>query len=322
MTDTPANLPPSSNSSTPVSPGPTPPRKKASLGKKLFRLFAVLFLLFIAVLLILFLNINTLVKMGVVRGGKYATEQETVLQAANLSLAGGALQLNSLDISNPPNSGYTTPKFLSMKDFQITLQSSSVFTHTVIIDSIAIQGLDLTLEQTGGKNNLSEIMAIVQKNTASTGDASKSSPGKELKIGKLSLVGTKVHVRSGAPLNISLDLDLPPLTIEDPTNPDGRPMKIADLLGTILLQLSKEIVDNPAIPGGIKDSMKNVTALVGNLRGQLDKNAKVLGKDFQGAAKNMDAQGVKDAEKNAAKDVTDAEKNFGGLFNQKNNSSK
>jgi len=200
----------------------------------------------------------------------------------------------------------------------VQVQSSSIFTDTVNVPDISIQGLEITLEQNGAQNNLSDIIEIVQKKTSAAekgGGGESKSPGKNLKIGKLSLTGTKVHIRANVGVPINMDLDLPPLSIEDPKNPDGRPMKIADLVGKILLQLSKEIVENPQVPGSIKDGMKNVQAIVNNLRGELDKNVKVFTQDLghlQDAVKNLDAKGIQDA----GKSLQDAGKNLGNLMNQ------
>ena len=136
-----------------------------------------------------------------------------------------------------------------------------------------------------------------------------------MRIGKLSLTGTKVHVRANVGVPISLDLDLPPMAIEDPTNPDGRPLKIADLVGKILLHISKQIVEDPQIPGNIKEGMKNVQVIVNNLRGELDKDVTVFSQDdrrFEDAAKHMDVKGMQDA----GKSMQDAGKNLGNMFNQ------
>lgn len=296
------------------SPAATSPPPRRSMGKTLLRLFVGLFAVLVIALLLLFLNLNSLVRAGVVRGGQHATEQNTDLLSAALSLSQGTLQLNTLDIANPKD--YQAPKLLTMKSCDVIVQSSSILSSEVYIPEIAIQGLELTLEQNGNRNNLAEIMEIVKKNTAAADKASsKTSPGKTLKIGKLSLAGTKVHVRANLGVPFSLDLDLPPLVITDPTNPDGRPMKIADLVGKILLHISRQIVENPQIPGDIRNNMKNVEALVNNLRGELDKNVKVMTQNLQqlqDAAKNLDPKALQDAGKN----LQDAGKNIGNLFNQ------
>src|SRR4051794_27276635 len=99
---------------TPAPQSPEPaaaPAKKSSLAKKLLRLALVLMFLVVIGLVLVWLNLNTFVKMGVIRGGKYATEQETGLNAANLAFSQGTLTLDALDIANPK--GYSDKsKFL------------------------------------------------------------------------------------------------------------------------------------------------------------------------------------------------------------------
>lgn len=313
----------SENTATPapVTP-PTGPesggKAKKPLGAKLMRAAVGLVLVALLVGVLVWLNLNSLVRAGVVRGGQYATEQNTDLKAADLSLSQKTLVLDSLDIANP--AGYTAPKLLTMKSCSVSgLDTGSLFSDTVVIDEIAIQGLEITLEQNGAKNNLSEIIEIIQRKTAATGgttattpETGKTPPGKQLRINKLSLAGTKVHVRANVGAPIAIDIDLPALVITDPTNPDGRPMKIADLVGKVLVQLSKQIVENPQIPGSIKEGMKNVEAVVNRLRGDLEKNVKVFSQQIQDAAKNLDTKGLE----NAGKGVQDAAKNLGDLFKQ------
>ena len=202
------------NHSRQFSHPPPAPIKKKSFFRVLIKLVAVLLLLLVVGLVIVYFNLNNLVQAGVVRGGKYATDQETALQEANLALFNGALSLDGLDISNLQ--GYKEPKLLVMKKCETIIEPMSVLSSTVEIKSITIDGLELTLEQNGMKNNISELMEILKKKSpaatpaAGPGSASppSDSPGKKLVIDTLMLTGTKVHVRA-APLR-NLDLDLGP----------------------------------------------------------------------------------------------------------------
>lgn len=302
---------------------PPAPKKKRSIGKIILKLFLVCFVLLIVALVILYFNLNNLIVWGVQRGGKQATEQETILNAADLSLSGGSLQLNSLNIANLK--GYTSPNVLTMKSCATVVDSGSLFSHTVIVKSILIDGLEVTVEQNGIQNNLNDLMKIIQKNTAATGSAptadgqtapaDNTPPGKELKIDSIKLTNTKVHIRMAGPVNFNQDFTLPDLEMTEPTNPDGRPMKIADLIGKILLQVGKQIVENPQIPGDLKANMKNVQALVTNLQGQLEKGLKGIPnvQQLQDLGKGLNTTGLQDAGKN----LQDAGKGITDMFNKK-----
>lgn len=308
MTDTP------SASSGPVSPAAKPSKRKAGVGRWITRIVLALMLLVIVILVGLYFARNPLVIAGVVRGGKVATDQETALKDANLALFQGALTLDGLAIANPSGAGYASQDFLTMKSCSVTMtKPTSVLTDTVLIDAIAINGVDIYINQNGSHNNLNDIIAAIDKKTASTGN-STTSPGKQLKIGRIDLTGVKVHIR-GAPFP-NLDLDLGNISIADPTNPGGRPMKIADLIGKILLHVSQQVLNNPYIPGALKANLGNVTAIVSKVQADLNKDLAGLQglttmKNLQDLQKNLPNAGQqlqnmgKDLQKDLGKNLPD-----------------
>jgi hypothetical protein len=289
---------------TPTTP-PTPaPRKKRSLGRLILKLFGVLVILLVIALAAVYFLRNTFVRSGVIYGGQYATDQTTALDAAELSVFGGNLDLSSLKIANPSKGSYKEPEFLTMKNCAVQVDAGTLLSNTIVVDNIHISGLEIFLEQNGAKNNLAEIMDIIKKKTSAAdaapagSSAAPQSPGRNLKINHLVLANTKVHLRG----IISMDLDLGPIQIDDPTNPDGRPMKIADLIGKILLNVAQQIVNNPQLPGDFKNGLKDVSKLVDGLKGNLDKGLKDMtknmgdlgkdpGKNLQDASKGLQDMG-------------------------------
>jgi len=240
----------------------------------------VVVLLVVGVALLVFFGLNAVVRTGVERGGRYATGQTTTLHAADLSVFGGTLQLSGLDMGNPK--GYS-PQFLTMKDCKVAVQTGSLMSSTVVVDSIEIDGLEISLEQNGMKNNLAEILDEIKKNTSagstdSSNSGGASAPGKQLKIGVIKLTGTKVHVKAGA----EMTLDLGDITIPDPTNPDGRPMKIADVIGKVLINVATQVANNPQLPSGLKDGLGNVNKMVNDLGKNLGGNLNGLGNGIGG----------------------------------------
>jgi hypothetical protein len=290
------------------------------MGKLILKLFAVLVLLLVMGLVGLYLFRNTLVRAGVIRGGEYATRQKTGLEMADLSFGSHSLGLSQLDIANInlEDRHYKEPKLLTMRQCSIDVDTWSLLSNEAKINEITISGLEITLETNQNfKNNLADLIEILKqqspathappaeaaKNGGTTGNAPAESPGKKLKIGVVRLAGTKVHLRG----IVSMDLDLGPIEMKDPTNPDGRPMKIADLMTKVLLHISQQIVDDPRIPGNIKDAMKNVDALVKGLNTDLQKDLK----NFQNVGKQI--QDITKDPLNAGKNLQDLGKNAGNL---------
>ena len=280
---------------------PAPAKPKKSLAGRMIRWAIELLIVILVGIVVLYFSRNALIRAGVMRGGSDATGQPVTLESADLALFAGNLDLDSLAIANLKD--FKQPNIVTVKQCQVVhLAPASLLRHTVQIDTIAISGLELTLEQNGTKNNLADLVEELKKSTASVGDPANSPPGKELHIAHLQLAATKVHVRSDI---ANLDLDLGPIQLDDPTNPDGRMPKIADLVGKILIHISQQLLDDPRLPEALKANMKNVTALVDNLRGQLDKEVTGL-KNLRKDLTTNPANALKDLqkmEKDAGKDL-------------------
>jgi hypothetical protein len=267
MTDTPASQTPP----PPAAPAP----KKRSLGSRLLLLVGILVVLLIIGLVVLYLARNSLVRIGVEKGGQYATSQTTSLQNADLNLIGGSLNLAQLLIANPTGKeyGFKEPTFLTMKSCDVLVDSGSLLSNTIVVDKIMIDGLEITIEQQGAKNNLSILMDIMKQKSAAasprgtaSAPAPKSnapdSPGKGLKINQILLTNTKVHLRGLVPA----ELKLGNISIKDPSNPDGRPMKIADVMVTVLLNVAQGVVGDPQLPPEFKSGLADVGNFVNTLK--------------------------------------------------------
>ncbi len=229
--------------------------------KWILRLSLAATALLLLAVLALYLSMDGLVRYGVERGANHATQQTTSLQSAKVSIANGTVSLVNLDISNPPAYGPT--KFLTMQNCTIAASISSLFTSTVQVDSITISGLQLSLQQNGLKSNLQDILAACQSTTpAAGGSAAPTAPGKTLNIHVITLSGTKVDVNA---LGQHFSLDLGPIELKEPTNPDGRPMKIADVVAKVLVNVAQQIAQNPQIPAALKNGLGDINKVVGNV---------------------------------------------------------
>ncbi len=76
-------------------------------------------------------------------------------------------------------------------------------------------------------------------------------------------------------------LDLGPIELKEPTNPDGRPMKIADVVAKVLVNVAQQIAQNPRIPDVLKNGIGDLHGVVGNVEGLIHD------KDLGEKAKNI-----------------------------------
>ncbi|HUO08471.1 MAG TPA: hypothetical protein VM008_09255 [Phycisphaerae bacterium] len=242
---------------------------------------------FVAILIllvvVLYFSLDTLVRFGVEKGASIATGQTTSLQSAKVSILGGSLELSGLDIDNP--AGYSKNKLLSMKDCKSSAQISSLLTNDIVIPEIDIDGLDVLLEQNGLKSNLADVLAVSKSHTAAAGGSSAPTPsGRNIHVRVIKLTNTRVHL---ATLGQSLTIDLGPLEIDDPTNPDGRPMKVADVVSKVLTHVAEQIANNPQIPDALKGSINQAEGAIKDVTNVLNSTGKDLGSKAQGLTKSL-----------------------------------
>ncbi len=240
--------------------------------KWILRSIIALAALLLLALLILYLSLDGIIRSGVERGATNSTGQPSSLDSAKLSLSAGTLELAGLAIDNPPN--YSKSKMISMHDFKSSAQISSLFTNDVILPEIDIDGLDILLEQNGLNSNLSEILNHSKSTTpAAGGSSAPTPPGRNIHVGIIKLTNTKVHL---AALGQSTTLDLGPIEIKDPTNPDGRPMKIADVVSKILINVANQIAQNPQIPEALRGSITQVQGIAADLKNLEKSDSKIV----------------------------------------------
>jgi hypothetical protein len=122
-----------------------------------------------------------------------------------------------------------------------------------------MDGLVLNVDQNGMSTNLTDVLSATKSQTAAGGGS--EAPGKQLTIGVIKLTGTKVNVNL---LGRKLSLDLGPIEMKDPTNPDGRPMKIADVVGKVLINIAQQLASNPQVPE-LADALKMVNQFKGDI---------------------------------------------------------
>ncbi len=166
---------------------------KMKMKKWVLRILLGVVVLMVVAVVGLYLGLDGLVRFGVERGANHATQQTTSLESAKVSIGEGTVRLVNLGIDNPP--AYGKSKFLMMKDCVIGASIGSLFTDTVQVDRIEIQGLEISLQQNGLKSNLSEVLAACQSTTPAAGGAgAPTAPGKKLNVHLITLTGTKVDV--------------------------------------------------------------------------------------------------------------------------------
>ncbi|NNM86148.1 MAG: AsmA family protein [Phycisphaerales bacterium] len=240
-----------------------------SLGKSIRRTLGVIILLVLVVIVILLFSIDGIIRKAVAIEGAKATQTQVTLGDASLSILNGKLGLGNLTIASP--SGYADPQLLSLGYCGVQVNTGSLLGSTIVVPSIKINDLKVYIDQKGTSNNLQQVMNNLQSQpqaTAGTGAApasASSSSGRSLKINDILLTNTQVSVTlEGLPgiKPTTLSIPIPKIEIANPTNPNGRPMKIADVISQVLGQIAQSVAKDPRLPAGLRSGLSDASKML------------------------------------------------------------
>jgi hypothetical protein len=152
------------------------------------------------------------------------------VEGINLSLLKGQVGIKGLVVKNPE--GYANDTLLELDEGVIKLDTGSLFSDTIKIELIKLDGTKLTMEQKGLTNNLKEILdRLPKEEKAETEPAEK---GKNLHIDKLEITNTNVKVKllpiPGKSDTVSMNID--PIVMTDLGT--DKKLKIGTLIAKIL----------------------------------------------------------------------------------------
>ena len=240
--------------------------------KKLRKSLVYVILLVLVLIADVWFSIDGILRSQIQSRASAALGTKTTLADAQLSLLGGSLALTGLTVDNLK--GYTAPHLLTMQSCGATVSLHSLLTKTVVIKLITITGLHISMDQSGLSNNLmAEINHLNnQQSSAGTAKPTKGSGGKALAITKVVLLNTVVRLdtsllpgQKGVPIVITL----PRMVLNEPTNPNGRPLRMAGLIEQILVEVAKSLANNPAIPNAVRTTLSAATTFIGSGAGTL-----------------------------------------------------
>ena len=140
-------------------------------------------------------SFETIVKNVVHKYGTQIVGTDVSLEGFNLSIFKGEAKVEKIVIANPK--GYTTPHFISLDGVSVKVDMDSVWTDTIIIDSIVVDKPSLSYEIISlTQNNVKEIQDNITKNTATAKQAEDEEVKKATEEGKKETSGKKVIIKN------------------------------------------------------------------------------------------------------------------------------
>lgn len=157
----------------------------------------------IIALIVAYFGRNWLVERAVEAGGEYALGTKTVLGSAEVSLRGGKLDLNDLEVRNPR--GFEGGDLLDIKFGHVVVDAGSIFGHEFVVDTLLLDGIKVNFTQVDNKGNF----LVVLDHIKSLDMSSSEKDSRKIKIkqvsvrnisvdGSLTLLGKKQYEKSFA----------------------------------------------------------------------------------------------------------------------------
>jgi hypothetical protein len=211
----------------------------------------------LAVLAIIYFNLNTLVKKGVETVGPNITKTPVKLEAANISPFSGSGELKGFVVGNP--SGYKSPSAISVGSIKVSLVISSAFSDVVTINSVNVQSPEITFEGGLTGNNLKAILDNLNAAGGGEKPGEKAPPeqgGQKYKVKDFVVDGAKVHINITALTSKTVTVTLPSLHLQNIGTDSG---------GVTAAELSRQVI-KPLLASVMKAVTENASALGGQLK--------------------------------------------------------
>lgn len=188
------------------------------MGKKIGIVIGAILAAALLFLLTVDLWVGMLVQTAIVETGSRLTKTTVALEKVRIGLLRGLVQLEGLDIGNPP--GFRAPYAVRLGTARVSLDALSALSDTVVINEILVEAPDITFEGLPTSN-----LSVIQDNVMAAVPAGSSTPvdnkpaktaasgSKKFLIKKFSLTNGRVTANVGG--QRSLRTGLPDIHLTD-----------------------------------------------------------------------------------------------------------
>src|SRR6266436_2794485 len=214
--------------------------------RPLRRVLLVLVSLLVIAGVVAWLNLDRILKRTVETEGSSSLKLSTTLNRAHLSLLGGRLHLNRLDIASPK--GFSAPHMLELGDVDLAVRYGQLRKDPIHVQSLTLNQPRLVIEQSNGVVNFKKALDRMP--------ASDSSAEKPLKliIDELKMQDAQVVIHPGLPgVRQEIVVPVPSITLKNVGSGSLNGGQVAGKLGA---EAQRQIA--AAIPGELGNRLSKV----------------------------------------------------------------
>ncbi len=262
--------------------------------KVLLWVLSVVVVLLVGIVVVVMFHLGGIIKTGVETMGPKYTGSSVTLESAYLRPLSGKAKLKELVVGNPE--GFKTPQAIRLGELSVKLDIASLKTDTIIVESILIDGPEITMEGIIGRNNLKAIMENVEAQAPAKEEgepdpkpepkpepaAEEETAGKKVVIKDLVVSNGKIGVSGALIAGKQLSIPLPKIHLT------GIGEKTAGVTAAEAIGLLMDAI------------MKSAFSAVGSSTDLVGKGLKALGDGALGAVGNVGVSNVADLAADAA----------------------
>ncbi len=124
--------------------------------KVLIALVVIVLVVVLGVVGLLYFGTGKILKVGIEKGGTYATGVDTTVDSVKLSLMKGTFDMDGFKMANPP--GFSSEHFIALADTNVTLNTGASSSKVVTLSNLTLSGIDLILDKGGNPSNYNTVL--------------------------------------------------------------------------------------------------------------------------------------------------------------------
>lgn len=217
------------------------------------RILLLVVLLITAAVYILHLSLDSIICSATQRQATASLGVQTTLASANLSILGGKLDLENLQVSSPPN--FSAPKIFTLGGIAVAVHYGQLIGSPIHIQQIVIDHPVLVVEQSNLKLNLDALLHQESQSPKTSG-GQETQPIK-LVIDELDLNDAQVNFMPGIPgLSESIQVPIASMALKNIGNAGGNQNGVA--VKEVVLETSTALAGKAVNESKLSPSVKLV----------------------------------------------------------------
>jgi uncharacterized protein involved in outer membrane biogenesis len=208
-------------------------------------------LLILVAVVVIYLSLNSIVRSEVERQASASLGVTTTVGSARLSLLGGNVSLNDLQISSPPK--FSSPQIFTLGGVGVSVQYGQLTGSPIHIQKILIDNPVLVVEQANVTLNLKALMDQMPQSPKTSGG--QTTEPIKLVIDDLDLNNAEVTFMPGIPgVANSVQISIPSLSLKNIGNSNGNQngAAIKDVVMQVATALAAKAADASKLPPEVK----------------------------------------------------------------------